>query len=158
MKRMRAAMAAAALAAAGAGAAAEAQQRLRPTEAELYCADLKRLVREAPDFAGMWRAKPAPPSLGFRPGSCRVQEATATLPAAFSCHQHLAPAHLALDLLATQTAGCLPELKRLETRWSREALFEGHGVRIRISESGGPGAKVGRIVGVRVEAVGVATE
>jgi hypothetical protein len=154
MVRMRTAMAAAALAATAAGAAAEAQQRVRPTEAELYCTDLRRLVREAPDFAGMWRAKPAPPTLGFRPGSCRAHDPTATLPAAFSCHQHLAPAHLALELLAAQTADCLPALTRIETRWSREALFEGSGVRISLFESGGPGAKVGRIVRVRVEAVG----
>lgn len=132
---------------------AEAQQRARPTEAQLFCYDLKRLVRASPDFQFMFRARPAPPWLGFSPGSCRAHAATATLPPAYWCSQQLAPEHLALDKLAAKTAECLPGAKRVTTRYGNEALFETPTVRILITQSGGPGAKVGRIVGYRVEAM-----
>jgi hypothetical protein len=150
MKAAIAALTAAALlSAAGAGA----QQRARPTDAQLFCHDLKRLVRAAPDFEFMFKARPTPPWLGFRPGACRAHAASETLPAAYWCSQHLAPEHLALDNLAARTAACLPEAKRVKTAYWREAVFETPKVRILITESGGPGAKVGRIVGYRVEAM-----
>lgn len=145
-----AAMAAAALLAAG---AAQAQLQARATPAEMFCHDLRRMVRNAPDFEGMVRARPAPPWLGFRPGACRAHAATATLAPAYWCHQQLAPAHLAFDNLVAMTQACLPEAKLLPARWSRVAALEAPGIRIEINESGGPGAKVGRIVGFRVEAV-----
>ena len=136
-----------------AGGAAQAQQQARPTRAELFCHDLKRLVRKAPDWVAMWNARPAPPALGFRPGACRAYPGGPNYPASYSCHQHLAPPHLSLETLAADTAACLPEAKQERGRWGREAIFTLPGLRILISESGGPGAKVGRIVGFRVEAV-----
>jgi len=150
MKRLGAT--ATAMAALVGAAAAEAQERARPTQAELFCHDLKRLVREAPDFEGMWNARPAPPWLGFRPGSCRYWKGSETSPPAYWCHQQLAPAHQSLKNLADMTAACLPGATRLATEWPREASFETAELRIHITESGGPGAKVGRIVGYRVEA------
>ncbi len=149
MKAAGTALAAAALFGAG---TADAQQRTRPTEAQLFCHDLKRLVRHAPDFEFMFKARPAPPWLGFQPGSCRAHAATATLPPVYWCSQQLAPQHLGMESLAARTAACLPDAKRVKTPYGREALFETPEVRILISESGGAGAKVGRIVGIRVEA------
>jgi hypothetical protein len=64
------------------------------------------------------------------------------------------PAHLSLEALAAATAECLPEAERTRERWGRQVTFTLPGARILISESGGPGAKVGRIVAYRVEAVG----
>ena len=137
-----------------AGGAAQAQQQARPTRAELFCHDLKRLVREAPDWVGMWNARPAPLWLGFRPGACRASAASGAQPASYWCHQHLAPPHLGLDTLKADIAACLPEAKMERGRWGRDATFTLPGLRILINESGGPGAKVGRIVGFRVEGVG----
>lgn len=149
---MRIRMAIAAASALTLGTVAEAQQRVRPTEAELFCRDLQRVVRSAPDFEFLYKAKPAPPQLGFRPGACRAFEQTASLPPAFWCHQHLTPNHLAFDKLVAMTTGCLPEAKRVGERDGRQATFEAPRVRILISERGGPGAKVGRITSYRVEA------
>ena len=118
-----------------------------------YCHGLKQLLREAPDFVGVHDAHPNPPWLGFRPGACRAFAGTETYPAAWDCHQHLAPAHLSLQTLAAATAACLPEAEQSRGRWGRDSTFTLPGARILISESGGPGAKVGRIVGLRVEAV-----
>jgi hypothetical protein len=132
---------------------ADAQQRAKPAEAQLFCHDLKRLVRAAPGFELMFKARPAPPWLGFRPGTCRAHAANETLPAAYWCSQQLAPEHLALESLAAKTAACLPGAKRVKTNYWREAVFETPRVRILITESGGPGAKVGRIAGYRVEAM-----
>lgn len=145
--------AAAALLAAG---AAQAQQRAKQTQAELFCHDLKRVVKAASyetAFKHLERARAAPPLFGFRPGACRAYAGTETSPAAWDCHQHLAPAHLSLDSLAAATAECLPEAEQTRGRWGREATFTLPGARILINESGGPRAKVGRIVGYRVEAV-----
>lgn len=117
------------------------------------CHGLDRLIRAAPDFEGMYKARPAPPWLGFRPGSCGAHAATDTLPPTYWCGQQLAPDHLALESLADATAACLPQAKRERGPYHREVTFTLPEVRILISESGGPRAKVGRIVGYRVEAV-----
>ena len=153
MKRMAAMTAAACLLGAG---AADAQQRARPTQAELFCHDLKRVVQASSyetRFEHLERSRAAPPWLGFRPGGCRAYAGTDKYPAAWQCHQHLSPAHLTAKTLTDMTAACLPKAKRVEARGWREAGFETPRVRIHISESGGPGAKVGRIVRYRVEAV-----
>ena len=139
------------------GATAAEAQRARPTQAELFCRDLKRVVKAARHeggFVDLQRSRAAPPRLGFRPGSCRAHEATNTLPSAWSCHQQLAPDHLSLASLDANTASCLPEAKRERGRWGRTVTFTLPGARILITQSGGPGAKVGRISGYRVEAVG----
>lgn len=151
MKAGRAMAAAAALAAAG-GAQAQAADEAARFERD-YCHDLQRLVQGAPDFVAIYNARPAPPWLGFRPGACRAHEATERLPAAWSCHQHLAPRHLGLDRLVAQTGACLPAARLERDRLGREATFTLPGLRILISEHGGPRAHVGRIVALRVEAV-----
>jgi hypothetical protein len=152
---IRAIAAAAALLAAGAAQAqtvSEALAQAARFEREL-CHGLNRLVEAAPDFTGLYDARPAPPWLGFRPGSCRAHEGSETLPASYWCHQNLAPAHLSLESLAAATAACLPQGKRERGEWGREAIFTLPEMRILISEHGAPGAHVGRIVGYRVEAV-----
>lgn len=91
MKAAAAAMAAAALLG---GSAAEAQQRAQPTQAELFCHDLKRVVKTAnheSQFEHLERSRAAPPWLGFRPGGCRAYAGRETAPAAWDFHQHLAP-------------------------------------------------------------------
>lgn len=146
-------MAAAALLVVGAAQAQAGADAARAAFERDFCHGLKRLLREAPDFVGMYNAHPAPPWLGFRPGACRAYAGTEKHSAAYDCHQHLAPAHLSLESLAAATAQCLPEAERTRGRWARDETFTLPGARILISESGGPGAKVGRIVGFRVEAV-----
>ena len=150
MKRVAAVLAGAALLGAG---AADAQ---RPTQAQLFCHDLKRVVKAAgyeDGFDYLQRSRAAPPWLGFRPGACRAHEATETLPAAWWCHQQLAPEHLSLESLDSNTASCLPQAKRERGRWGGSVTFTLPGARILITQSGGPRAKVGRISGYRVEAV-----
>lgn len=142
---------AAAAAALLAPAAGQAQNGLVRQD---FCNALNRVVQVAQmdgDFTHLERSRAAPPHFGFRHG-CRASAATATLPAAWSCHQNLAPAELALDSLAAQTAACLPSAVRARGRWGREAIFTLPRVRIAIEERGGPGAHVGRIVTFRVEA------
>lgn len=141
---MRIGLAAAMMAALlGAGAAAAA-----PTDSELFCHDLKRLI-EAAEYDGgfeqMYSARPAPPRLGFARG-CRPGART------WFCHQSLAPDSLSHDALAAGVAACLPEAKRQHDGLYRETLFTLPRARIRIEERGGPGAHVGRIVTLVVEA------
>jgi hypothetical protein len=131
---------------------AQAQQRAVPTPEQIFCRDLQRIVRAAPDFVAMYKAKAAPPWLGFRPGACQAFTADATNPATYACHQNLAPAHLTLDSLAAITAACIPDAKRLPAEYRREAVFEVPGLRIRINEHGTARGKVGRFIGFRVEA------
>ena len=117
-----------------------------------FCRDLARVLRAAPDFDTLERSRAAPPRFGFRPG-CQAIAAGENTPAAWHCHQQLAPEHLSLESLAAKTAACLPEAVRTKGRWGRQAIFTLPGARILITESGGPRAKVGRIVGYRVEAI-----
>lgn len=147
MKRMT--IAAAALAATG---SAQAQP---PSAQQIFCSELNRVVQVAQmdgDFAWLERSRPAPPRFGFRHG-CRAQAATATQPAAWWCHQNLAPEELSLNSLAARTAACLPSAARSRGRWGGEAIFTLPRARIVIEQSGGPRAKVGRIVTFRIEAV-----
>ena len=118
-----------------------------------FCRDLERVLDAAPDFDTLERSRAAPPRFGFRHG-CQAIAAGDTAPAAWHCHQNLAPEHLSLESLATRTAACLPQAVRTKGRWGRQAIFTLPGARILIRESGGPRAKVGRIVGYRVEAAG----
>ena len=130
-------------------------QAERPSEQQIFCAELNRVVQVAQmdgDFTYLERSRAAPPTFGFRHG-CRARAAAERLPAAWWCHQSLAPDSLSLAGLAGRTAACLPNAVRSEGRYGREAIFTLPRVRILIEESGGPRAHVGLIATFRVEAV-----
>ena len=153
--------AAAILAALGVATSATAQveDRARAAFERDFCWGLKRLVREAPDFEGIWNAHPAPPGLGFRPGACRPMGKAAGK-RAWHCHQQIAPDFLGFESLAAATAACLPEARRqaAEGSYRRQAVFTLPGLTLRMWESGGPRAKVGRVSTYRVEEAAPAKE
>jgi hypothetical protein len=126
------------LAADAAGAQAQAEAARSAAERR-FCSELRRTIRFAPDFEALQRNRAAPPRLGFRSG-CRARSAIGRAPAAWWCHENLAPDFLAFGPLTARIAACLPGARRLP------------GVRIRVNEHGGPRAHVGRIVDLRVEA------
>ena len=138
------------LAADAAGAQAQAEAARSAAERR-FCSELRRTIRFAPDFEALQRNRAAPPRLGFRSG-CRARSAIGRAPAAWWCHENLAPDFLAFGPLTARIAACLPGARRTSTGRPREALFELPGVRIRVNEHGGPRAHVGRIVDLRVEA------
>ncbi len=127
-----------------------------PSEQQIFCAQLNRVVQVAQmdgDFTYLERSRAAPPTFGFRQG-CRAQAATERRPAAWWCHQSLAPDELSLASLSERTAACLPNAVRSRGRsYDRQAIFTLPRVRIVIDESGGPRAHVGLIATFRVEAV-----
>ena len=131
-------------------------QAQRPSAQQIFCAQLNRTVQVAQmdgDFTYLERSRAAPPHFGFRYG-CRAHAATQRLPAAWWCHQSLAPEELSLASLAGRTAACLPNAVRSRgPHYDRQAIFTLPRVRITIEESGGPGAHVGLIATFRVEAV-----
>lgn len=145
MKRMT--IFAAALLAAG---GAQAQP---PSKQEIFCAELKRVVEVAElggDFASLERSRAAPPRLGFA-GGCQAtgdEEKQYWL-----CDQSFAPEALGRDALAARIADCLPDAVLGPGSLARDALFTLPYARIHISELGGPGAHVGRIVELVVEAI-----
>lgn len=55
------------------------------------------------------------------------------------------------DALADRTAQCLPQAVRSTSDYGHDSVFTLPHARIRISERGGPKAKVGRIVTLVVE-------
>ncbi len=149
MMGFKGAIVAAALAATG---MAQAQP---PSPQQIFCAQLNRTVQVAQmdgDFTYLERSRAAPPRFGFRHG-CRAQAATKRLPAAWWCHQSLAPDELSLASLSARTAACLPSAVRSRGRWGDEAIFTLPRARIVIEESGGPRAHVGLIATFRVEAI-----
>ncbi len=117
-----------------------------------FCHGLERVIEAARDeggFLGLERARAAPPHLDFRHG-CR---ATGDEKRQFwLCNQNLAPAEMSRDALAARVAACLPQAVRSQGAYGRETIFDLPGAQIRISERGGPRAKVGRIVTLVVEA------
>ncbi|HEU0133822.1 MAG TPA: hypothetical protein VFR28_03285 [Allosphingosinicella sp.] len=120
--------------------------------AQDFCWGLKRVVAAAADEGGflfLERARAAPPHLGFRHG-CRATGAEKRR--YWFCTQTLAPAELSRDSLAARVAQCLPEAVPSTGDHGREAVFTLPQAQIRISERGGPMAKVGRIVTLVVEA------
>jgi hypothetical protein len=124
----------------------------RPTDAELFCHDLERVVEAARygnGFSDLERSRARPPSLGFplcqATGDERKQY--------WLCGQSFAPVEMGRDALAARIAACLPEAVRGPASLARDALFTLPYARIQISELGGPGAHVGRIVELVVEAV-----
>ena len=115
-----------------------------------FCNDLIRLVevaRAGADFHAFERKAATPPRLGF--DKCFV--ASAARPT-WHCHQTMAPESRRYRALGARIAACLPGAKRQATRL-QEAVFTLRGVRIRVRESGGPLAHVGRIVSFDLEAV-----
>ena len=120
--------------------------------AQDFCWGLKRTI-EAAEYQGgfllLERSRAAPPHLGFRHG-CR---ATGDEKRQYwLCSQNLAPAGMSGDALAGRVTACLPEAVRTGGAYGRESVFTLPHAQIRINESGGPGAKVGRIVQLVVEA------
>ncbi|HEX8624699.1 MAG TPA: hypothetical protein VF782_06435 [Allosphingosinicella sp.] len=118
-----------------------------------FCLGLEQLVEAARDeggFLGLERSRAAPPHLGFRHGCRATGDETRQY---WLCTQNLAPAEMSGDALAARVAACLPEVARSTGDYGRDAVFTLPHARIRIDERGGPGAKVGRIVTLVVEAI-----
>jgi hypothetical protein len=117
-----------------------------------FCQGLERVVAAARDeggFLSLERARAAPPHLDFRHG-CR---ATGDENKQFwLCTQNLAPAQMSRDALTARVAACLPAAVRSTGDYGHESVFTLPHARIRISERGGPRAKVGRIVTLVIEA------
>lgn len=128
--------------------------RARPVPQD-FCGALERAIEIAQsdgDFSYLERSRAAPPHFGFLHG-CRASAAAGSTPAAWECHQSLAPDGLSLASLAGRIEGCRPDAVRTRDRGGRQAVFTLPQTRILIRESGGPRAKVGRIVTLRIEAV-----
>jgi hypothetical protein len=123
-----------------------------PSPQRIFCADLKRVVEVAAlggDFASLERSRAAPPRLGF--GHCQATgDETKQY---WVCGQNFAPEEMSRDHLAARVAACLPDAVRGPGSLARDALFTLPAARIHISELGGPGAHVGRIVELVVEAI-----
>jgi hypothetical protein len=118
-----------------------------------FCHGLERVVEAARQDGGfLWleRARAAPPHLGFRHGCRATGDERRQY---WLCTQNLAPEEMSRDALAARVAACLPEAVRSKSQFGREAIFTLPHAEIRISELGGPRAKVGRIVELVVEAV-----
>ena len=121
-----------------------------PSAQALFCHDLNRIIdaaAETPDpFYSLERSAAMPPGLGFnhcfRAGDARR--------AYWHCNQSLAPDHLSAERLAERTRACLPEATVLPVEMRRQARFRVRDLEIIISESGGPGAHVGRVVSYMV--------
>lgn len=130
-----------------------AAQADMPSPQEIFCAELKRVVEVADlggDFAYLERSRARPPGLGFD-GGCRA--AGDSKKQYWVCGQTFAPEEMGLDRLAARVAACLPEAVGGPRSLFHDAVFTLPYARIHISELGGPGAHVGRIVDLVVEAV-----
>ncbi|HEX8063839.1 MAG TPA: hypothetical protein VF535_11550 [Allosphingosinicella sp.] len=127
-------------------ASAEPQQRV-------FCAELRRVVEVARlggDFTYLERSRAAPPRLGFRNGCQATGDEKKRY---WACGQSFAPEELSRDALAGRIAACLPEAVRGNSGLARDLSFTLPYARIHVSEIGGPGAHVGRIVELTVEAI-----
>ena len=146
MRGIRSALAAAAMLA---PVAAQAQSGLVRQE---FCHGLQRVLDSAHDEGGflfLERARAAPPHLDFRHGCRATGDRNRQY---WLCTQNLAPADMSRDALAQRVAACLPHAMRSTQDYGHESVFTLPYARIRISERGGPRAKVGRIVTLVVEA------
>jgi hypothetical protein len=124
-----------------------------PSRQEIFCAELKRVVEVAElggDFTYLERSRAAPPSLGFAHGCQATGDEKKRY---WACGQSFAPDHLSRDALAERISACLPDAVRGQASLAREAVFTLPYARIHVSELGGPGAHVGRIVELSVEAL-----
>jgi hypothetical protein len=123
-----------------------------PSKQEIFCSDLRRVAEVAElggDFAWLERSRAAPPRLGFP--SC---QATGDEKKRYwLCGQSFAPEAMGRDALDARIAGCLPEAVRGPRSLARDALFTLPYARIHVSELGGPGAHVGRVVELVAEAI-----
>jgi hypothetical protein len=147
MKHIHGAMAAAALLAPGSAGAEP------PSAQRIFCAELRRIVDVAElggDFTYLERSRAAPPRLGF---ANRCQATGDEKKQYWLCGQSFAPESMSFDALAERIAACLPEAVRGKPSLARDAVFTLPYARIHVSEIGGPGAHVGRIVELSVEAV-----
>ena len=141
-----------ALAAAALSASTSAQTQ-PPSDALIFCAELRRVLDVAAldgDFTYLERSRAAPPRLGFRHGCRAAGDSNRRY---WTCGQSLSPEDMSLDALAVRVAGCVPEAVRARPGPARDAVFTLPGARIHISEFAGPRAKVGRIVQLTVEAI-----
>jgi hypothetical protein len=124
-----------------------------PSKQQIFCAELRRVVEVAElggDFAYLERSRAAPPSLGFANGCQATGDENKQY---WMCGQSFAPDALSRDALAARIAACLPEAVRAQGSLARDAVFTLPYARIHVSEIGGPGAHVGRIVELSVEAI-----
>jgi hypothetical protein len=123
-----------------------------PSRQQIFCAELRRVVEVAElggDFGYLERSRAAPPRLGFAQGCQATGDSKKQY---WVCGQSFAPETMSLDNLAARIAECLPEAVRGKHGLAREAVFTLPRAQIHISELGGPGAHVGRIVELVVEA------
>ena len=124
-----------------------------PSRQAIFCAELKRVVEVAEldgDFTYLERSRAAPPRLGFAQGCRATGNETKRY---WLCGQSFAPDEMSRDALAARIAQCLPDAVRGPGTLARDAVFTLPYARIHISELGGPGAHVGRIVELVVEAI-----
>ncbi|HYI39014.1 MAG TPA: hypothetical protein VE053_01715 [Allosphingosinicella sp.] len=124
-----------------------------PSSGRIFCAELRRVLDVAAldgDFTYLERSRAAPPRLGFRDGCQATGDGKRHY---WACSQNLSPEATSRDALAARVTGCLPEAVRAKPGLTRDAVFTLPHARIHISEIGGPGAKVGRIVQLTVEAI-----
>lgn len=124
-----------------------------PSRQQIFCAELRRVVYVAElggDFTYLERSRAAPPRLGFTNGCQATGDEKKQY---WLCGQNFAPESLSRDALAARVAACLPEAVRGPPSLARDALFTLPYARIHISELGGPGAHVGRIVELVVEMI-----
>ena len=123
-----------------------------PSPQEIFCAELKRVIEVAEldgDFTYLERSRAAPPRLGFAHGCQATGDEKKQY---WACGQSLAPDSLSRDRQADRISACLPEAARSDRSPWRETVFTLPYAEIRVSESGGPGAHVGRIAELVVEA------
>jgi hypothetical protein len=117
--------------------------------ADRFCADLRSLAaaaEENPAFGSLAGA-----SLHSLLGSYCMVSTPAGI--AFLCTRSLAPPELATDTLVERMKLCLPGAVVTKGEYPMDSTRVEHGrIRMEISESGGPGAHVGRIVTVSIEA------
>lgn len=121
--------------------------------AQDFCHGLERVVDAARDEGGflhLERSRAAPPHLGFRHGCRATGDSERQY---WLCHQNLAPEQMSRASLAARVAACLPEAVRSTGDHGHETVFAFPHAQIRITERGGPRAKVGRIVTLVVEAL-----
>jgi hypothetical protein len=124
-----------------------------PSKQAIFCAELKRVAEVAElggDFAYLERSRAAPPRLGFAQGCQATGDENKQY---WLCGQSFAPDEMSRDALAARVAACLPDAARGIGSLARDAVFTLPYARIHISELGGPGAHVGRIVELVVEAL-----
>jgi hypothetical protein len=124
-----------------------------PSKQRLFCSELLRVVDVAQaggDFTYLERSRAAPPRLGFADGCQATGDEKKQY---WICGQSFAPDELSRDALAERIAQCLPEAVREADGLLRDAQFTLPNARIHINELGGPGAHVGRIVELIVEAL-----